>query len=108
MTPTSYTVKDNVTYFHYPYPELIDFVRTGCKHGDNGMILTKRQDSLFTYKGFGTYENPRKNILTFISRNLNFGGEDLTDDEQLIPPTVPKWLSEMRCIVIDLSNYKKP
>jgi hypothetical protein len=103
MTPIKFTVKNGVTHFHYKTSELIDFVRRGKKDGNVGVILTKREGNILTYRGFGTIENPFTHI---VSISLNhfppFDGEMLTDEQRLIPPK-PFFTSEStRFVIIDM------
>jgi hypothetical protein len=87
MTPIKFTIKNGVTYFHYKASELIEFVRRGKKDGNVGLILTKRNGNILTYRGFGTIENPFTYIITLsISHLPFFDGEMPTDEQRLVPP----------------------
>lgn len=86
MTPIGFTIKDGVTYFHYKFSELKNFVRLGKKHGDLGVIITKRNGKMLTYRGFGTIESPNTSIITFSINQSGFFGCTITDEERLIPP----------------------
>ncbi len=87
MIPIKFTVKDDVTHFHYNYSELRDFVRLGKADGNVGLILIKREGDFLTYKGFGTIENPMRSMISIKSRHLSLIDDEMpTDEERLIPP----------------------
>ena len=86
MHPTKISIKNDTTYFHYNFPDLLNFVRQGKKDGNVGMLLIKRKKNTLTYKGFGTIENPFRNITTLTMQHYPpFDGEMLTDEERLLP-----------------------
>lgn len=87
MTPLKFTIKDGVTYFHYNYSELREFVRLGKSNGNVGVILVKREKDFLTYKGFGSIENPFTSMVSITIRHIpSFDGKMLSDEERLIPP----------------------
>ena len=87
MTPINFTIKEGVTHFHYKPSELFDFVRRGKKHGDVGLILTKRDGNVLTYRGYGTIENPSNRIKTISFEHCEpFDGKMPNDYERLVPP----------------------
>ena len=106
MTPCAYTKKDNdVVIYHYKYSELKEFVRNGVENGTSGLLLVKREGNFFHYKGYGTYENPRKTTITIIMKHFEpMDGPMRTDDERLIPPKPLFSEENCRLIFIDLSN----
>lgn len=90
MTPIKYTVKGGITYFHYNYSELREFVRLGKANGNVGLLLVKREGAFLTYKGFGTINNPVHSMISIKSRHLEmFDGPMPSDDERLVPPAFP-------------------
>jgi len=92
MTPIKYTVKDGVTTFHYKFSDLRWFMGEGLKNGDVGMILTNREGTLLTFKGFGTFNSPMYKKHTFLIKHLEmFNGTMATDDQRLIPPKPIKY-----------------
>ena len=87
MTPIKFTIKNGITHFHYNFSELIDFVRRGKKDGNIGVILTKRDGDILTYRGFGTIENPFTHIVSITMVHFSpFDGRMPSDQERLIPP----------------------
>lgn len=87
MVPVSYSVKNNIVHYHYKASDLFDFVRRGKENGNVGLILTKRENNLLTYRGFGTIENPFTDIITLtIVHFPPIDGKLPTDEERLIPP----------------------
>ena len=87
MIPISYSVKDNIVRYHYKASDLFDFVRNGKEHGNVGFILTKREDNLLTYRGFGTIESPFTDIITITTVHFpSIDGVMPTDEERLVPP----------------------
>lgn len=105
MTPIKFTIKNGVTHFHYKASELIEFVRRGKKDGNVGVILTKRDGNLLTYRGFGTIENPFTYICSIsMMHSPLFDGEMLTDEQRLIPPKPFFTAENTRFVIIDLSN----
>ena len=90
MTPIKYTVKYDITHFHYNYSELREFVRLGKANGNVGLILIKREGTFLTYKGFGTIQNPMRSMISIKSRHLEMlDGPMPSDDERLVPPASP-------------------
>ena len=90
MRPSKFTIKNDVTHFHYNYSELREFVRLGKSDGNVGAILVKREKDFLTYKGFGTIENPFNTMISITVRHLpSLDGEMLSDEERLIPPISP-------------------
>ncbi len=86
MTPIKFTIKNGATHFHYKSSELFDFVRRGKKDGNVGVILTKRDGNVLTYRGFGTIENPFNYIATISIVHLpSFDGDMPTDEQRTIP-----------------------
>ena len=105
MIPIKFTIKNGVTQFHYKSSELIDFVRRGKKDGNVGMILTKRDGNMLTYRGFGTIENPFTSITTISMTHFPpFDGAMPTDEQRLIPPKPFFTTENTRLVVIDLSD----
>jgi len=105
MTPIKFTVKNGVTHFHYKASELIDFVRRGKKNGNVGVILTKRDGNMLTYRGFGTIENPFTYIVSISIKHFPpFDGEMPTDEQRLIPPKPFFTAENTRFVILDLSN----
>lgn len=87
MTPTYFTISGEVTRFHYKFSELKNFVRNGKEYGNVGIILTKRVGKFFTYRGFGTIENPFTHTVTISMEHSDIlDGEMPTDEQLLIPP----------------------
>lgn len=108
MTPIKFTVKNGVTRFHYKASELIDFVRRGKKDGNVGMILTKREGNMLTYRGFGTIENPFTYIGSLsINHFSHFDGDMPTDEQRLIPPKPFFTPENTRFLIVDFSNASK-
>jgi hypothetical protein len=90
MTPIKYTVKYDITHFHYNYSELREFVRLGKANGNVGLLLVKREGCFFTYKGFGTIQNPMHSMISVKLRHVAmFDGPMPSDDERLVPPASP-------------------
>lgn len=90
MRPIKFTVKNGKTTFHYPFSFLKEFVTIGKRDGTNGMILIGRNGNMFSYKGFGTIENPRTTIRSFHMQHLSlFFGVMPTDESQLLEPESP-------------------
>lgn len=105
MTPIKFTVKNGVTHFHYKASELIEFVRRGKQDGNVGVILTKRDGNMLTYRGFGTIENPFTYIIRMIMMHFPpFDGEMPTDEQRLIPPKPFFTKENTRFVILDLSN----
>jgi len=105
MTPIRYSVKNGVTHFHYKASELIEFVRLGKKDGNVGVILTKRDGNMLTYRGFGTIENPFTHIVSISMMHFpTFDGEMPTDEQRLIPPKPFFTAENTRFVILDLSN----
>ena len=97
MKPYKYTTKGSSVIYHYHYEELKEFLRLGKEQGNVGWILTKRIGMLFTYRGFGTIDNPVKHLITisFIHDN-KLDGEFISDDLIVNPVIKSK----------DLCSYK--
>jgi len=84
MRPIKFTVKNGKTIFHYPFSFLREFVTLGQREGNTGMILVGRTGDMFTYKGFGTIENPRTTMFTFHMKHFELmDGPIKTDEDQL-------------------------
>ena len=105
MTPIKFTIKNGVTHFHYKPSELFDFVRRGKRDGNVGIILTKREGNILTYRGFGTIENPFTNMVSVsMVHNPFFDNELCSDEKRLIKPK-PIFDSEnIKFITIDLAD----
>ncbi len=104
MTPIKFSIKYGVTTFHYNSSELMKFCRYGFKNGDVGMILIKRSGYLLTYKGFGTIENPSRDILTMsIMHSPGFSGEMPADEERLIKPESFFTKDNTSCVILDFT-----
>ena len=105
MTPIGFTIKNGVTHFHYKASELIEFVRLGKKDGNVGVILTKRNGNMLTYRGFGTIENPFTYIVSITINHFPlFDGEMPTDEQRLIPPKPFFTLENRRFMLLDFSK----
>jgi hypothetical protein len=103
MNPISFTKCGDTTYFHYRYSDLRRFVRDGKRDGNVGLILTKRNSKISTYRGFGTIENPFRYIATVsLMRNDVFDGPRPTDDEILSPPK--EEFADFRFVILDLNT----
>ena len=91
MTPTSYTHKDGITTFHYPFHFWRYFVTRGREFGDVGPILIKRYGHLMIYRMFGTIEAPctTPHKITFAHNEL-FDGPRQTDEEICTPRKIEK------------------
>lgn len=85
MKPINFTLKGGVTHFHYKFFELREFVRLGKTYGDVGVILTKRNGNILTYRGFGTIDSPFTYIATISFVHNPLFGEMPTDEQRLIP-----------------------
>jgi hypothetical protein len=102
MVPIKFTVKDGITYFHYKYSDLKEFVKCGKLNGDVGHLLIKREGDLLTYKGFGTIENPMYSMITISILYLPlFDGEMMSDEERLVPPK--PLFTDYKMIFLDLN-----
>lgn len=86
MKPYKYTIKNGKTTFHYKWKELLEFYRLGYKHGDVGGILAYREGVFFTYKMFGTIENPAKHITTWTVAHSPLFEGPMPTDEQIVNP----------------------
>jgi hypothetical protein len=75
--PIKYTVKNGVTYFHYRYSDLKEFILLSRMPNRNGSILIRRKGNQYTYKIFGFY--PPIGISEYDELKLDF--ETKTDDE---------------------------
>jgi hypothetical protein len=106
MTPTHFTIKNDTTFFHYKTSELRRFVSQGLQDGNVGTILIKRNGNMLTYKGFGTIENPIRNMIniTFCHHPL-FDGKMLTDEERCNPPSHIFNKMTSSFIVFDVSKF---
>jgi hypothetical protein len=103
MTPVKYTIKDGVTHFHYNPSQLIDFVRRGKRDGNVGLILIKRKGKCITYKGFGTIENPRTELISITMMHHELFDGRLPSDDELIslPKTCESNSESYRFIFLD-------
>lgn len=105
MIPISYSVKDNIVHYHYKASDLFNFVRNGKKYGNVGFILTKRENNLLTYRGYGTIENPFTNIITItIAHFPPIDGVMPTDEERLVLPKHVFTNSDREMIFLDFSK----
>lgn len=90
MRPTRFTVSQGKTTFHYPFSFLREFISLGKKEGNVGIILIGRCGEMFSYKGFGTIDNPRTNMITFHMKHFALMSGPLpSDEEQLIERESP-------------------
>lgn len=102
MIPISFTIKDNITIFHYKFSELRDFITRGKTNGNVGIILTRRSGLLFTYRGFGTIENPFWQMITInIYHNNLFDGEMPSDESRIFDPDAPVMSTNYRMIFLN-------
>lgn len=105
MTPIKFTEKNGAINFHYKTSELIDFVRKGKKDGNVGLIITKREGDVLTFRGFGTIEKPFNEVITLHIAHNNIFGNMITDEQRLKPPK-PDGFNK-RIITFDSINIKK-
>lgn len=102
MIPISFTIKDNITIFHYKFSDLRIFVTEGKLRGNVGAILIKRSAQLITYKGFGTIENPYHSMVTIsIYHNDLFDGKMPSDESRIIAPDAPLMSTNYRMIFLN-------
>lgn len=104
MTPVRFSVKNGITTFHYSFKDLREWAKRGYEHGDCGLLLFKRQDSILFYGGFGTIEHPQKVYHEFtMIHNPFFDGTMPPDEARLKPPVPPEGFTHSFKI-IDLSK----
>jgi hypothetical protein len=108
MTPIKFTIKNGETHFHYKPSEIIKFVREGKKEGNVGLILTRRRGKLLCYRGFGTYENPIKEIRTNLIYHFEtWDGPMPSDKSRLIPPKPFFTEDNTSIVLLDMSKARK-
>lgn len=110
MRAYKYTGKGSVTTFHYKYKELKEFIAWGKEHGDNGWILVSRDNKsqMATYKGFGTIENPIKEMITIsVVHHELFDGKWESNEEIIHPISSKDNLHSYRYTVLDFSKTKE-
>lgn len=81
MRPISFTVENGITLFHHDEKEYKRFLELGKRDGNVGLILKSREGNILTYEGFGTIENPLKEMITISMVMLPH--EECPDEERL-------------------------
>ena len=60
---------------HYSFSELKDFITRGRRDGNVGWLLMSTIDGISKYRGYGTIENPSRELMT-----ISFKYHPLFDD----------------------------
>lgn len=103
MKPISYNKKGNDVYFHYSFRDLKHFLKIGFDSGDCGMLLISFVNGFMKFKGFGTLEHPRKEIITFtLKHNSRYDGE--FSIEKIMNPVSKLHGGKYSYIMIDFSK----
>lgn len=102
MKPIKYTTVDTNTTFHYKYHDIKKFLKRGFEYGDCGWILVRQKGTVLTYKGFGTIENPNRNLITINIKHIDlFDGKLKTPEEIIHPKETDYALDNYRMIFIE-------
>ena len=105
MTPTHFIKRSNTTYFRYNSAEVREFVRLGKRDGNVGVIATSRTGNHWTYKGFGTIENPRRTVHKITMCWFPSFDGPMPTDEQFCTPIKPFFTPEnTRFTILDLNK----
>lgn len=104
MKPVRFTKKNDKVVFHYTFSDLRRFIVRGKSHGDVGPLLISFNGNLIQYKGFGTIENPFKNMVKLDFNHFPLFDGPLPDPEKIVnPPMQEKSLVSYKFIMLDLS-----
>ena len=77
----------------YSFSELREFITRGREHGDVGCIPIKRENGMTLYRGYGTIENPCREL-----RNISMMYNPVMDDHKYIIPA-----PEYNFMILDFS-----
>ncbi len=109
MRPYKYTENNGITTFHYRFKELRHFITQGRLTGDIGFILSQYIPNNYTrYKGFGTFENPQKDLITMTVQDCEpFDGKKALPEEVVNPTEIVRVIDSYRFVILDLSKSNK-
>lgn len=106
MKPIKYTGDNNNCTFHYKYGDLKEFILYGKRTGAVGMIIISKTGNIIKHKGFGTIENPGKEITTMRTIMFEpFGGKFNIDTIMNPKPIFDS--NDLRFVLLDLSETNK-
>ena len=103
MKPTHYTGEANNYTFHYSFTDLRKFIEHGKEHGNNWIIIIKHIENISHYRGFGTIENPHKELMTFLQPDIKELGDEFVIEAIMNPTSFADW--SRRVLVMDLNKY---
>lgn len=86
MQPSSFTIKDGVTHFHYNVSELRKFIYDSKDRGIAEMVLMARQDDMLLFRMFSPSETTHLSI--WVKHDPLIDGVMLTDEEFLMTKEV--------------------
>lgn len=105
MKPIAYTLVQGGVIFHYKFKELREFLKRGREHGDVGWLLLEKINGFVIYRGFGTIENPIKELFT-ISMQYNAALDEEFSIEKIMHPDEPWWANKdnLSLVILDFSE----
>jgi hypothetical protein len=103
MRPIGIKEKQGKTIFIYRFRDLRGFIMQGRDTGDVGMIIISRDDNgMIKYRGFGTIEHPNKEIMTIVIKQCElFDGR--WNPSKIIIPSLKVAKQSHRTYLLNLS-----